>query len=183
MGPIAVKSHLAPFLPAHPVVKDGITIPESFGCVSAAPWGSAAILPISWTYIKLMGAKGLRHASEIAILNANYMKAKLQKEYKILYQGKNNTVAHEFILDVRDFKKTCNVEAMDIAKRLQDYGFHAPTVSFPVANTLMVEPTESEDRQELDKFCTALLLIREEIRQIEEGKSDKKVNPLKVRKP
>lgn len=183
MGPIAVKKHLSPFLPTHPVVADDITrVPYSFGTVSAAPWGSAAILPISWAYIKLMGAKGLKHSSEIAILNANYMCARLEKAYKILYKGINGTVAHEFILDVRDFKKTSNVEAMDIAKRLQDYGFHAPTVSFPVTNTLMIEPTESEDKQELDRFCDALLRIRKEIEEIESGKMDKNINPLKVRR-
>ena len=182
MGPIAVKKHLFPFLPSHPVVKDDnvVQIPNSFGCVSAAPWGSAAILPISWAYIKLMGAKGLRQSSEMAILNANYMKQRLEKGYKILYKGANGNVAHEFILDVRDFKKTAKVEAMDIAKRLQDYGFHAPTVSFPVTNTLMIEPTESEDKEEIDRFCDALMMIREEIRDIETGKSDKKINPLKV---
>jgi len=127
-----------------------------------------------------MGGQGLRHASEIAILNANYMSEKLKHAYKVLYRGINGTVAHEFILDVRDFKKTSNVEAMDIAKRLQDYGFHAPTVSFPVPNTLMIEPTESEDKQELDRFCDAMLRIRQEIADIESGKLDKILNPLKV---
>ncbi len=122
----------------------------------------------------------MKHASEIAILNANYMAHKLKDSYKILYTGINGTVAHEFILDVRDFKKTANVEAMDIAKRLQDYGFHAPTVSFPVANTLMIEPTESEDKQELDRFCDAMFRIRQEINDIESGKLDKLFNPLKV---
>lgn len=148
--------------------------------MSAGPWGSAAILPISWAYIKLMGGQGLRHASEVAILNANYMAERLKDAYKVLYRGANGTVAHEFILDVRDFKKTAHVEAMDMAKRLQDYGFHAPTVSFPVANTLMIEPTESEDKQELDRFCDAMLQIRQEIRDIENGVSDRKINPLKV---
>lgn len=129
-----------------------------------------------------MGIKGLRHSSEIAILNANYMASVLKNEYKILYTGINNTVAHEFILDTREFKHTTGVEAMDIAKRLQDYGFHAPTVSFPVPNTLMIEPTESESKQEMDRFCHALLAIREEIRKIENGTLDKKNNPLKVNK-
>ena len=168
------------FLPSHPIVADDINrVPKSFGTVSAAPWGSAAILPISWAYIKLMGAKGLRHSSEIAILNANYMAAVLKDAYKVLYAGKNGTVAHEFILDTRELKKGSGVEAMDIAKRLQDYGFHAPTVSFPVPNTLMIEPTESEDKGELDKFCHALLTIRKEITDIENGVYTKENNPLK----
>ncbi|KAH7644980.1 glycine dehydrogenase [Dermatophagoides farinae] len=180
MGPIAVKKHLAPFLPSHPIVHDDvIRVPKSFGTVSAAPWGSAAILPISWAYIKLMGLKGLRHSSEVAILNANYMIAILKDEYKIMYLGKNNTVAHEFILDTREFKQTTGVEAMDIAKRLQDYGFHAPTVSFPVPNTLMIEPTESESKQELDRYCHALLNIRREISDIQNGVYDRENNPLK----
>lgn len=167
-------------MPSHPIVADDIIrVPKSFGTVSAAPWGSAAILPISWAYIKLMGSKGLRHSSEVAILNANYMAAVLKDAYKVLYAGKNDTVAHEFILDTRDLKKTSGVEAMDIAKRLQDYGFHAPTVSFPVANTLMIEPTESEDKNELDRFCHALLSIRKEIADIENGKYGRENNPLK----
>ncbi|KAI7694929.1 Glycine dehydrogenase (decarboxylating) [Sarcoptes scabiei] len=180
MGPIAVKKHLAQFLPSHPIVPDDLLrVPKSFGTVSAAPWGSAAILPISWVYIKLMGTEGLRKSSEIAILNANYMLARLKNDYKVLYTGPNGTVAHEFILDCRDFKTTAGVEAMDIAKRLQDYGFHAPTVSFPVPNTLMIEPTESESKSELDRFCHALLSIREEIRDIENGKFDRVINPLR----
>ena len=180
MGPIAVKKHLFPFLPSHPVVKDDnvVQIPNSFGCVSAAPWGSAAILPISWAYIKLMGAKGLRQSSEMAILNANYMKQRLEKGYKILYKGANGNVAHEFILDVRDFKKTAKVEAMDIAKRLQDYGFHAPTVSFPVTNTLMIEPTESESLAELDNFVDVMLNIWKEIQEVKNGEADKDDNVL-----
>lgn len=180
MGPIAVKKHLSKFLPSHPIVAEDVSrVPKSFGTVSAAPWGSAAILPISWAYIKLMGARGLRHSSEIAILNANYMAAVLRDHYKVLYAGKNGTVAHEFILDTRDLKKTSGVEAMDIAKRLQDYGFHAPTVSFPVANTLMIEPTESEDKGELDRFCHAMLSIRREIADIERGVYERENNPLK----
>ena len=172
------KEHLVPYLPNHPVIN---TKPESsFGCVSAAPWGSAAILPISWSYIKMMGPYGLRHSSEIAILNANYMAKVLESHYKILYRGVNNTVAHEFILDMRDFKSKTVVEAMDIAKRLQDFGFHAPTVSWPVSNTLMVEPTESEDKRQLDLFCEAMIHIRQEIDNIEKGVWDKSNNPLKV---
>lgn len=182
MGPIGVKSHLIPFLPSHPVVDplSGMKSAQSFGVVSAAPWGSSAILPISWVYIKLMGAKGLRHATEVAILNANYMSRRLENHFKILFRGQKGMVAHEFIIDVRDFKKTANVEAMDIAKRLQDYGFHAPTVSWPVNGTLMIEPTESEDKVELDNFCEALISINGEIRDIEKGHLDKKVNPLKM---
>ncbi|CAN8004468.1 unnamed protein product [Ixodes hexagonus] len=184
MGPIGVKAHLAPFLPSHPFVDPsaarGGDPRHSFGPVCAAPWGSSAILPISWAYIKMMGSQGLRRATEVAMLNANYMSKRLEAHYKVLYLGKNGYVAHEFILDMRDFKKTTGVEAMDVAKRLQDYGFHAPTVSFPVSGCLMVEPTESEDKQELDRFCDALILIRDEIKAIEEGKMDAKVNPLKM---
>jgi glycine dehydrogenase len=183
MGPIGVKKHLAPFLPTHPVITDPdhffVKNSKSFGSVSAAPSGSAAILPISWAYIKMMGPQGLKHTSEVAILNANYMAKRLETSYKILYKGDNGTVAHEFILDTREFKDTAGVEAMDIAKRLQDYGFHAPTVSWPVTGTLMVEPTESEDKDELDRFCSALELIRDEIRDIEEGRMDRVNNPLK----
>ncbi|CAG2164817.1 unnamed protein product [Oppiella nova] len=191
MGPIAVKKHCiitSQYMIYRYLIQIMLLIiplivtfvhHNHFGTVSAAPWGSAAILPISWAYIKLMGGQGLRHASEVAILNANYMSVKLKDAYKVLYRGVNGTVAHEFILDVRDFKKTAGVEAMDIAKRLQDYGFHAPTVSFPVANTLMIEPTESEDKQELDRFCDAMIRIRSEIRDIETGLMDRKVNPLK----
>ncbi|KAG9486719.1 hypothetical protein GDO78_006870 [Eleutherodactylus coqui] len=178
MGPIGVKKHLAPFLPSHPVIslqQDNNARP--LGTISAAPWGSSAILPISWAYIKLMGAKGLKHATEIAILNANYMSKRLEKHYKILFRG---YVAHEFILDVRPFKKSANIEAVDIAKRLQDYGFHAPTMSWPVAGTLMIEPTESEDKAELDRFCDAMINIRQEIADIEEGRMDSRINPLKM---
>ncbi|RWS13218.1 hypothetical protein B4U79_00919 [Dinothrombium tinctorium] len=181
MGPIAVKKHLAPFLPSHAIVNDEINNSQSgsFGSVSSAPWGSAAILPISWSFVKLMGPYGLKHCSEIAILNANYMARRLENDYKILYRGANGRVAHEFIIDCRDFKKTANIEAMDIAKRLQDYGFHAPTVSWPVSGTLMVEPTESESKEELDRFCDAMLSIRNEISKIESGHFDKNNNPLK----
>ncbi|KAJ3604695.1 hypothetical protein NHX12_029435 [Muraenolepis orangiensis] len=181
MGPIGVKSHLAPFLPSHPVVlmHSGNTS-NSLGTISAAPWGSSAILPISWAYIKMMGSKGLAHATEVAILNANYMVKRLEGPYKVLFKGRKGFVAHEFILDVRSFKKTANIEAVDVAKRLQDYGFHAPTMSWPVAGTLMIEPTESEDKAELDRFCDALLGIRQEIADIEEGRMDSRVNPLKM---
>ncbi|KAL3196957.1 hypothetical protein MRX96_015034 [Rhipicephalus microplus] len=157
---VALKAHLAPFLPSHPVVDPwslGGGGQSSFGAVCAAPWGSSAILPISWAYIKMMGSQGLRRATEVAMLNANYMRKRLEPHYKVLYIGNNGFVAHEFILDMRDFKKATGVEAMDIAKRLQDYGFHAPTVSFPVSGCLMVEPTESEDKQELDRFCDAMI--------------------------
>ncbi|XP_052865219.1 glycine dehydrogenase (decarboxylating), mitochondrial [Anopheles cruzii] len=182
MGPIGVKAHLAPFLPTHPVIEphpesDG----RSFGVVSAAPYGSSAILPISWSYIKLMGGRGLRRATQVAILNANYMSKRLENHFKTLYTDpKTGLVAHEFIVDVRDFKKTANIEAVDIAKRLMDYGFHAPTMSWPVAGTLMVEPTESEDKEELDRFCDAMISIRKEIHEIEEGRLDIRVNPLKM---
>ncbi|KAL3062574.1 hypothetical protein OYC64_002391 [Pagothenia borchgrevinki] len=181
MGPIGVKSHLAPFLPSHPVVPMYSTNNESsLGTISAAPWGSSAILPISWAYIKMMGSKGLVHASEVAILNANYMAKRLEEHYKILFRGSKGFVAHEFILDVRPFKKTANIEAVDVAKRLQDYGFHAPTMSWPVTGTLMIEPTESEDKAEMDRYCDALLGIRQEIADIEEGRMDSRINPLKM---
>ncbi|XP_074643600.1 glycine dehydrogenase (decarboxylating), mitochondrial-like [Tubulanus polymorphus] len=183
MGPIGVKEHLAPYLPTHPIVPPfGTTGPNanSFGTVSAGPFGSSAILPISWAYIKMMGAKGLREASEVAILGANYMSRRLDGYYKTLFRNANGFCAHEFIIDCRDFKKTANVEAADIAKRLQDYGFHAPTMSWPVAGALMVEPTESESKDELDRYCDALIAIRKEVQDIEEGKMDPKNNPLKM---
>uniref|UniRef100_A0A665WEN5 glycine dehydrogenase (aminomethyl-transferring) n=1 Tax=Echeneis naucrates TaxID=173247 RepID=A0A665WEN5_ECHNA len=181
MGPIGVKAHLAPFLPSHPVVPmQSVNQCSSLGTISAAPWGSSAILPISWAYIKMMGSKGLLHATEVAILNANYMAKRLEGHYKILFRGRQGFVAHEFILDVRPFKKTANIEAVDVAKRLQDYGFHAPTMSWPVAGTLMIEPTESEDKAEMDRFCDALLAIRQEIADIEEGRMDSRINPLKM---
>uniref|UniRef100_A0A8C2YVU9 glycine dehydrogenase (aminomethyl-transferring) n=1 Tax=Cyclopterus lumpus TaxID=8103 RepID=A0A8C2YVU9_CYCLU len=181
MGPIGVKAHLAPFLPSHPVVPmHAVNASSSLGTISAAPWGSSAILPISWAYIKMMGAKGLLHATEVAILNANYMAKRLESHYKVLFRGRKGFVAHEFILDVRPFKKTANIEAVDVAKRLQDYGFHAPTMSWPVAGTLMIEPTESEDKAEMDRYCDALLGIRQEIADIEEGRMDSRINPLKM---
>ncbi|XP_028135002.1 glycine dehydrogenase (decarboxylating), mitochondrial [Diabrotica virgifera virgifera] len=181
MGPIGVKSHLAPYLPGHPVVMPLGHNGTSEGAVSAAPYGSSAILPISWAYIKMMGPKGLRKATQIAILNANYMSKRLEPHYTTLFKSStSNLVAHEFIIDTRDFKKTAKIEAADIAKRLMDYGFHAPTMSWPVAGTLMIEPTESEDKQELDRFCDSLVSIRQEIRDIEEGRSDARINPLKM---
>ncbi|KAL6005904.1 hypothetical protein ACLOJK_039949 [Asimina triloba] len=183
MGPIGVKKHLAPFLPSHPVVlTGGIPAPEKahpLGTISAAPWGSALILPISYTYIAMMGSKGLTEASKIAILNANYMAKRLENHYPILFRGVNGTVAHEFIVDLRGFKATAGIEPEDVAKRLMDYGFHGPTMSWPVPGTLMIEPTESESKAELDRFCDALISIRDEIAQIESGKADIHNNVLK----
>ncbi|WP_110665094.1 aminomethyl-transferring glycine dehydrogenase [Salinicola halophilus] len=177
MGPIGVKAHLAPHLPNHVVTPvDGVD--ANSGAVAAAAFGSASILPISWAYIKMMGARGLREATELAILNANYIAHRLASHYSVLYKGANGTVAHECILDVRPLKAACGITEEDIAKRLMDYGFHAPTMSFPVAGTLMVEPTESESRYELDRFCDAMIAIREEIRRIESGEWSKTDNPL-----
>jgi glycine dehydrogenase len=173
MGPICVNDKLAPFLPGHIYNKSNI------GAVSAAPMGSASILLISYAYIKMLGATGLQLATAYAILNANYMKSRLEKKYTILYAGKNGTCAHEFIIDLRPFKASAGIEAEDVAKRLIDYGFHAPTMSFPVAGTIMIEPTESEDKAELDRFCDALISIHDEIVAIEKGLSDKLDNPLK----
>jgi glycine dehydrogenase len=177
MGPIGVAAHLLPFLPGNPLIKTGGE--KAIHAISAAPYGSALILLISYGYIKMLGAKGLRESTEIAILNANYIAAGLKGHYDILYTGKNGTVAHEMILDCRDFKRTAEVEVADMAKRLIDFNFHAPTVSFPVAGTLMIEPTESEDKEELDRFIIAMIKIREEIRQIENGEADKVNNLLK----
>ena len=177
MGPIAVARHLAPFLPGHPVTGTGG--PESIGPVSAAPFGSPSILTIPWVYIALMGRDGLMKATQVAILNANYMAKRLEKHYPILYTGDGGYVAHEFILDLRQFKETAGVEAMDVAKRLMDYGFHAPTVSFPVAGTLMIEPTESESKAELDRFCDAMILIRAELQEIIDGRQPRTNNLLK----
>ena len=176
-GPIGVAKHLVPFLPGHPVIN--INRDKSITAVSSAPWGSALITIISYAYIKMMGGEGLTLASKAAIINANYMMAKLKDTYKVLYTGLNNRVGHEMIFDMREFKHSSNVEVEDIAKRLMDYGFHAPTVSFPVPGTLMVEPTESESKAELDRYCDALLSIREEIREIEQGKFNKDNNVLK----
>ncbi|MHB0775575.1 aminomethyl-transferring glycine dehydrogenase [Halomonas sp. WWR20] len=181
MGPIGVKAHLAPFVSNH-VVTPITGVREDSGAVSAAAFGSASILPISWAYIKMMGARGLREATELAILNANYIAKRLEDHYPVLYKGINGTVAHECILDVRPIKSTAGISEEDIAKRLMDYGFHAPTMSFPVAGTLMVEPTESESRYEIDRFCDAMIAIREEIRHIENGAWPEDDNPL-VRAP
>ncbi|MBO9639484.1 MAG: aminomethyl-transferring glycine dehydrogenase [Siphonobacter aquaeclarae] len=179
MGPIGVAAHLAPFLPGHAVV-DGVGGAQAISAVSAAPFGSASILTISYAYIAMMGGEGLTHATETAILNANYIKARLEAHFPVLYVGSQGRCAHEMILDCRPFKQTAGVEAEDLAKRLMDYGFHAPTLSFPVAGTLMVEPTESESKAELDRFCDAMISIRNEIREIEEGQADKSVNVLKM---
>jgi glycine dehydrogenase len=176
MGPIGVARHLAPFLPNHPVIDLGHA--KSFGTVSAGPWGSPSILPISWAYIALMGPDGLTEATKIAILNANYIARRLAGHYQLLYSGGRGLIAHECILDTRPFKTSAGVEVEDIAKRLIDYGFHAPTVSFPVAGTLMIEPTESESKEELDRFCDAMIAIRQEIREIEEGKMPRENNIL-----
>jgi glycine dehydrogenase len=177
VGPIGVAAHLADFLPGNPVVETGGQ--QAVGAVAAAPFGSAMILPISYGYIKLLGRDGLKKATEYAILNANYLKSKLEHSYKILYTGKNGRVAHEMILDCNHFLKTADISVVDIAKRLMDYGFHAPTVAFPVIGTLMVEPTESEPLVELDRFIEAMESIRQEIREIEDGKCSKEDNMIK----
>lgn len=177
MGPIAVAEQLAPYLPGHPLQPNPSD--TAIGPVSAAAFGSPSILPISWMYIGLMGSAGLKRATQVAILNANYMAKRLGEHFEILYSGKNGRVAHEFILDFRPFKKSAGVEIDDVAKRLMDYGYHAPTMSFPVPGTLMVEPTESECKAELDRFCDALISVRAEIRDIEEGRMDREDNPLK----
>ncbi|MEM9558066.1 MAG: aminomethyl-transferring glycine dehydrogenase [Acidobacteriota bacterium] len=177
MGPICCTAELAPYLPGHPLVATGGDAP--FGTVSAAPFGSSSILPISWVYIALMGARGLRKASEVAILSANYMARRLEDHYIVLYHGAHGRSAHEFILDLRPFEKSAGIVAEDLAKRLMDYGFHAPTMSFPVANTLMIEPTESESKEELDRFCDAMIAIREEIRAVESGAIAADDSPLK----
>src|SRR5450432_2825586 len=176
MGPICVNEKLKPYLPGHTFSGNG---GDAQGAVSAAPFGSASILLISYAYIKLLGAEGMKRSTEYAILNANYMRARLQKYYPILYLGNNGTCAHEVIVDLRPFKISAGIEAEDVAKRLIDYGFHAPTMSFPVPGTIMIEPTESEDKAELDRFCDAMISIHEEIKAIESGKVDKTNNPLK----
>lgn len=178
VGPIGVKSHLAPFLPGHPLVQTGGE--KGIAPVSGAPWGSASILPISWSYVKMMGGRGLTHATKITLLNANYIMSRLRSHYPIAYTNVNGRCAHEFILDIRGFKDTAGIEAIDIAKRLQDYGFHAPTMSWPISNTLMIEPTESESKEELDRFIDALISIRQEIKAIEEGKVPRDGNILKM---
>jgi glycine dehydrogenase len=177
VGPIAVAKHLVPFLPNHSVVDLGHE--KGIHSVSSAPWGSADILIISYAYIRMMGSEGLTEATKNAILNANYLKAKLGPTFNVLYSGKNGRVAHELIFDMRKFKETAHIDVEDIAKRLMDYGYHAPTVSFPVPGTLMIEPTESESKKELDRFCEALLSIREEIKEIETGVADPADNVLK----
>ena len=177
MGPIGVGAHLAPFLPGHSIIKTGGA--QAIGEVSQAPWGSASILPISWMYIRMMGAAGLEHATKVAILNANYMARRLDPYFPVLYKGKNGHVAHECILDVREWKQRAGIEVEDVAKRLMDYGFHAPTMSWPVVGTLMIEPTESESLEELDRFCDAMIAIHGELVAIEEGRLDKSDNPLK----
>ena len=177
MGPIGVVEHLAPFLPGHPLA--GPEHENAIGPISAAPWGSPSILPISWVYIALMGASGLKRATQVAILNANYMAERLKDRYPVLYTGRDGRVAHEFIIDLRGFKKTAGITVDDVAKRLIDFGIHAPTMSFPVAGTMMIEPTESESKAELDRFCEAMIAIRDEIAAIERGEVDAESNPLK----
>ena len=177
MGPIGVAAHLAPFLPSHSVIPTGGK--QAIGEVSAAPWGSASILPISWMYIRMMGAAGLEHATKVAILNANYIARRLEKYFPVLYKGSRGFIAHECILDLREWKNRAGIEVEDIAKRLIDYGFHAPTMSWPVPGTLMVEPTESENLYELNRFCYAMISIHGELIAIEQGRLDKEDNPLK----
>ena len=177
MGPIAAAAHLAPFLPGHPLRDTGGE--HGIGPVSSAPQGSPSILPISWAFIALMGAQGLTRATSVAILNANYMAKRLEKDFSILYTGKGGLCAHEFIVDLRPFRKSAGIEVEDVAKRLMDFGFHAPTISWPVAGTMMIEPTESESKSELDQYCDALLAIRKEIAEIEEGRLPRDDNPLK----
>ncbi|CAG8707845.1 7745_t:CDS:2, partial [Acaulospora morrowiae] len=177
VGPIGVKSHLMPFLPKHPIVETGGG--KGIGPVAAAPYGSANILPISWAYIKMMGGEGLKSATQLALLNANYLVRRLASHYKILYTNKNGMCAHEFIVDIGPFGGSANIQAIDIAKRLQDYGFHSPTMSWPVVNSLMIEPTESESKAELDRFCDTMISIRKEISSIEQGSQPKEDNVLK----
>jgi len=177
MGPIGVVKKLTPFLPGHDIIKTGGE--HAIDAVASAPYGSASILTISHAYIRMMGSEGLTRATEVAILNSNYLKSRLEEHYPILYTGKGGRTAHEFILDIRKFKQSAGVEAVDFAKRLMDYGFHAPTMSFPVPGTLMVEPTESESKGELDRFCDAMIGIRKEISEIENGDADPDNNVLK----
>lgn len=177
MGPIGVKEHLISFLPNHPVIPTSTE--HAVGAISAAPWGSASILPISYVYIAMMGGEGLKLATQVAILNANYIAHRLESHYPVLYRGKTGHVAHECIIDLRPLKVKSGVEVEDVAKRLMDYGYHAPTVSFPVPGTMMIEPTESESKKEMDRFCDAMISIRKEIADIEMGKADQKNNVLK----
>tara|TARA_B100001758_G_scaffold121809_1_gene104754 strand:- start:1565 stop:2605 length:1041 start_codon:yes stop_codon:yes gene_type:complete len=176
MGPICVGEHLSPYLPGHPVLSNDS---KSISAISAAPFGSAGILPISWGYISMLGNEGVKRASQIAILNANYMAKRLENDYKILFRGVNGTSAHEFIIDLRGLKNDTGISDEDIAKRLIDYGFHAPTMSWPVPGTLMIEPTESESKKELDRFCDAMVSIKKEIDDVVNGKFDSEDNPLK----
>ena len=177
MGPIGVKKHLIPFLPGHPIIKNEIGL-KNQEAVSSAPWGSASILPISYSYISMMGGEGLKQATQVAILNANYIKTKLDPYFPVLYKGKNEMVAHECIIDIRPFKDI-GITEEDIAKRLIDYGFHAPTMSFPAPGPLMIEPTESESKEEIDRFCLAMISIYDEIQKIKNGKFDENDNPIK----
>jgi glycine dehydrogenase len=177
MGPIGVAAHLAPFLPRHPLIDVGGA--QGIGAISAAPWGSASILLISWAYARMMGGAGLTDATRVAILNANYVARRLESSYPVFYRGKNGHVAHECILDMRQLKKSAGIEVEDIAKRLMDYGFHAPTMSFPIPGTMMIEPTESESKAELDRFCDAMIAIRAEIKEIEDGVAPREGNLLK----
>jgi glycine dehydrogenase len=178
VGPVAVRSHLAPYLPSHPLQPEAGPA-TGVGPISAAPWGSAGILPISWAYVRLMGAEGLRRATQVAVLGANYVAKRLEPHYPVLYTGPGGLVAHECIIDVRPLTKATGVSIDDVAKRLIDYGFHAPTMSFPVAGTLMIEPTESEDLAELDRFCDAMIAIRAEIEKVASGEWDAEDNPLR----
>jgi glycine dehydrogenase len=178
MGPIGVAAHLAPFLPGHPAASVGGE--QAIGPVAQAPWGSGGILPIPWAFIAMMGGEGLKRATEVAILNANYIAHRLAPHFALVYKGRGGFVAHECIVDLRPFKASAGIETEDVAKRLMDYGFHAPTMSWPVVGTLMIEPTESEPKEELDRFCDAMIAIREEIREIEEGRADRSINLLKM---
>ncbi|MBT8484596.1 MAG: hypothetical protein KJO43_03390, partial [Phycisphaerae bacterium] len=179
MGPIGVASHLRPFLPGHPVTPPASAGPDAIGAIAAAPYGSPSILPITWMYLAMTGAEGQRQATQVAILNANYMARRLDGHYDILFTGPNGRSAHEFIVDCRPFDRSAGIKIDDIAKRLMDYGFHAPTMAWPVPGTLMIEPTESESKAELDRFCDALIAIRGEIAAIERGDADRDDNVLK----
>ena len=177
-GTIGVKKHLIPFMPGHPLIKNEIGL-QNQEAVAGAPWGNASILPIAYSYISMMGDLGLKQATQVAILNANYIKTILEPYFPILYKGINNMVAHECIIDLRAIKEELDISEEDIAKRLIDYGFHAPTMSWPVPGTFMIEPTESESQEEIDRFCLAMISIHNEVKKIREGKFDKVDNPLK----
>jgi glycine dehydrogenase len=178
VGPIGVGAHLAQFLPKHSLVPEAGPA-NGISATTSAPWGSASILPISWAYITMMGAEGLKKATLVSILSANYIAKKLEAHYPVLYKGKSGHVAHECIIDLRELKKTSGIDVTDVAKRLIDYGFHAPTMSFPVAGTLMIEPTESENKKEVDRFIDSMIAIRHEIAAVESGKMDKENNALR----